>query len=335
MRLDLQELARTNPPATDAVAIELVSSIAVAGDILRFKSRRGVLGRLIDRFSTSRDFVLHESFGTAITALGALFADLERDVTLSDLAVARVAGAVAELQEQTERLAVRSAATDAALQQLAATTEKLRARVDAIEHRLTAVELHVAARDTVDRALAAWIAGRTYAGLPWLLQVVLLAREICSSRAVAATLSSDRGRDLERYFLDSVTTRLASSAPASFSLASAIDDALGQLDEDRLVVFLAAFEQAGGARTAPEMAALALGARLRLVAPAARPEHPAWCGIELLRGEGIELSYTTRLPELAGVVLREWRGAAERAFGLRGPVPVLAAASTEQRLLEE
>ena len=162
MRLDLQELARTNPAAMDAVAIELVSSIAVAGDLLRFKARRGVLGRLLDRFSTSRDLALHESFGTAIAALGALFADLERDAVLSDLAVARVAGAVAELQEQADALALRSAATEAALQQLASATETLRARVDAVEHRLTAVELHVAARDAVDRALAAWAAGRTY-----------------------------------------------------------------------------------------------------------------------------------------------------------------------------
>lgn len=329
MGLDLQELARTNPPALDAVAIELVSSIAVAGDLLRFKARRGLLGRLVDRFTTSRDLLLDESFGSAITALSALFLDLERDVILSDLAVTRVADAVAALQVEADRQAVKNAETDAALQQLMTATGKLRSRVDAIEHRLTAVELHVAARDTVDRALAAWTAGRTYAGMPWLLQVVLLAREICSSRAVAATLAGERGRDLEQYFVLSVDRHLSAQAPPSFSLASAIDDALARLDDDRLLLFLAAFEQAGGARSAPSIAAVALGVRLRLVAAGARPAHPAWCGIELLRGEGVDLSYTTRLPELVTNVLREWREAAQRAFAAR------ELAAPAARLLEE
>ncbi|MEA2342119.1 MAG: hypothetical protein QOF63_288 [Thermoanaerobaculia bacterium] len=329
MELKLRELARTNPAAADAVAIELVNSLTVAGDILRFRATRSWLGRLIDRFS-SGDLALDESFGSGLAALSTLFADIEKDVVLTEMGVTTLARKVTGLQADAKRQSAKTSQVAAALQQVAAVAEKLQTRMGEIERRLAHVEIRVEGRDVIDRALAAWKAGRAYAGLPWLLQVTFLSREICSSRAVAAVFASGNGADVEQYVIDSIDAHLQSLAPESFSLATAIDETLAPFDTEDLVLFLTVTGQAAAA-DAPTMAALSLSTRLRLIADQAQPAQPAWCAIELLRGEGAELRFVMKRNEFIRAVLREWQGVAAQVFAPSSNQELTAASG--QRLL--
>jgi predicted transcriptional regulator len=236
---EFQALSEGIPPISDRVLVDVVNGMHVNRELLAHGRRRGFFGRLVagllDGGKQGRLFDANQlriSEGTLQLVL-----ELQERLRASELALRLTQSSLREVR-QAVRTHVEALEThEWWLEQLEARLTHAVGRLDAHEQRLENLELRVLlleAYQDADRSLAAWASGRTYGGLPWLVQLPLLAQEVFSGKAGLGRLPTRDAAQLVTTFVDVVERELRDrDVPEQFSLAAAVDGAWAQMDANQ------------------------------------------------------------------------------------------------------
>ncbi len=297
---NLETLTRRMPSVGEAMVIELVNSVQVAEDIVRFRAGARPVDRLLRKLfgDIDRQDALDGALSAAVRALHELAIDGEMGLARTNRAVTTVAVAVERLRNRVAALETRSEDVERLDLRLDDIEAALGKRLHNVSRVVNALTLRVEAGETIAHALRAWKAGRTYSGLPWILQVWLLVHEIFSSSAVLAVNDTD----LRVRVVDELDGAFA-FVPASFSIADVLDAASASIVETDAQFLIAFFQSQLAMGTFTTTLALTL--ELGTVTELARPPKPGWCAIEVVRGRGGKIDFWMERLELLTAFVNE------------------------------
>ncbi|MFC1437328.1 hypothetical protein ABUW04_03570 [Streptacidiphilus sp. N1-10] len=222
---DVSRIAQELPPIADRALLELANSLVVADDLNSFRREQSAIGGIVARITGSdrkRALLTERALTDGQRALVSWLTEVSGHVTVTDLAVAEVARHVQETRRRIDRTADRAAAQLGELAEVVAMIAEaceerigsLDARVSALEEAQLMLQLRLDADTAFELALERWSAGRTYPGLPWILQIVLLAGEIAQGPA---------GRYARLSGTDTVSDRLVHRILASPRSAAVLE----------------------------------------------------------------------------------------------------------------
>lgn len=306
---NIDSLQRRVPIVGDKAVIDLVNGLEVSRDILRYRRRQGVLGRMLGALTggnAARQQLLDGNAVAGIEALHGWVLELSDTLRISQSALLvtqrsliETRAAVRFHERELSGLGRELARVEEVLQ---ATAGALGKRIDGLDSRLERVERAQQGSTALDLAVSSWAAGRTYQGLPWLVQVALLSDEVFSG-PVGQVERVDGDYSLRRIFVNKVIVE-TQRARAPFSLSELLDETVGGLSQDD--------------RELAE--ALLVDAQLRA--------QPHRAPTRAMLGHAVEFS---RLPEAA------WpRSVGRTAFELVAKeVPALARVTDTSRLIEQ
>jgi hypothetical protein len=278
----LVDLQNRVPPVGDKLLIDLVNGLQVSRDILRFRRRRGFFGRLLDGVTgatASRQEVLDGNLVTGLDAVYSWVLELTDTLRINESALVYTQRSLLEAREKVRQHSSKLRQLDERLDALAQAVSK---RISEVERRLTQLEQRHAARDHVDVALAAWEAGRTYQGFPWLLQVALLTHEVWSG---PAGLVVEEASKLTSYFVDRVLVHGGGRPEPAFSILSLLDLQWSQVaDADRqLACALFDPDSLPDAEISPMLELMGMTGEYLALPREERPERPARLAYALQR----------------------------------------------------
>lgn len=241
--ISIQQLEKRIPPVSDKALIDLVNGIQVNQNILSYRKSRGFFGQLLDNLTRSdraRQLLLD---GNLIAGQQTLYnwvleltdslqiSQLGLQITQKSLLEARNAIRVnKKLLQNHDRAIIEFA------EQLTQIAQQVDYRFQNIEARIHQLEIKVAANEDLDAIISAWEANQTYYDFPWLIQIVLLVKEIFSSAVLTYELET---QDLHKYRSLIINKILARSIPISrnfFSLAELLDLSSQQLIPEDLAL---------------------------------------------------------------------------------------------------
>ncbi|MFI6979209.1 patatin-like phospholipase family protein [Embleya sp. NPDC050154] len=168
----VSELARSIPLVSDALLLELVNCLQVATDLTRLPRHSGFFKAFVARtVGREAQSLLNRNVVDAQRLLLQRIEELTGQGSVSNLALAQAGRLLARTRQDLDRLTTDESDHRTALD---ATLTRLQAGW-ADQHRLLTGRLE--AMHHLDMLITAWSAEQTYRGLPWALQVVLLAQE--------------------------------------------------------------------------------------------------------------------------------------------------------------
>lgn len=294
MPSDLRRLSKTLPGLPDRVLLELGNSVVVAADHTRSRRRQGAVARLVSTLvgrDRERQLLTLQSLVDGQAALAAWATDIQTRAAMTDFALEVVADRVIRTQQRIAAQGERIDHTTAELRRLADIVARVAEAADTrfhrIEDRLEALEqwrgrtdLRMLAGTAFELAVGRWATGQTYANLPWLLQVVLLARELATGPpGQYADVSGDQSYQ-ELFVLRVIDAkRTAADGPGDFVVTRELDRVVGRLgpDEPALLAELlgAGLEPMLRLPTRPLTATITTALELSALPGASRPPHPA------------------------------------------------------------
>ncbi|MFI6851539.1 hypothetical protein [Streptomyces sp. NPDC050416] len=304
------------PVVADRIMLELANSLVVAEDLTPFRSEQSAIAALLARL-TGRDRRRETLTARALVdgqkALVAWATELTGHAQVTDIVV----GLVAEhLQQTRAELARADAHTAARLEDLAdvvaRVTEvceqrfaKAESRLAALERQGQLVQLRLAAEESLELSVSRWSAGRSYSQLPWLLQVVLLSREVATGPAGRNDHLTGSDAFQERLIHRILQAPRTMGLPRDrFTLAELIDESYRDMDDPKMLHLVAevlgsGLEPSLAIPAGPLSSALTVSAELASLPGPARLERPAETALALVRRRGGALQRTTSRREVA------------------------------------
>lgn len=180
----LQELEQNIPIISDKALIDLVNGIHVNRDVIQFRKNNGVFSYLLSLLSGNeqkRQSLVFENFLSGQIALTEWVTEITNSLNISQIALIKTQEKLIE----TKRLIF---ATEKNYQDLNNSLAHLNIYINerfiSIDKRLQALEIAIAASESLDQIVGAWKAKKTYGNFPWLLQVYFLVLEVYSSPVV-------------------------------------------------------------------------------------------------------------------------------------------------------
>jgi hypothetical protein len=186
----------------------------------------------------------------------------------------------------------------------------MESRIYQIEDRVRMLELSVAAQKDFEQIITAWEANLTYSDLPWIVQVVMLVKEVFSSLVSVYELQT---KDILTYRSQLVNRILARSEIAHarfFSLSDLLDSAWQQSkDLNDLELSLGILET----RTLPYLRkqriplvfTMATTLEFASLTEEARPSKPGRCAVEICRTQIQDVDYTTTMNNFVTQITHE------------------------------
>ncbi|MBO3461502.1 YjcZ-like family protein [Aetokthonos hydrillicola Thurmond2011] len=309
--INLEELQRKVPVVGDKVLLDLVNGVQVNRDIIRYRKNRGFFGRLLDELGGSdrqRQILLDGNLIAGQKALCDWILELTDSLRISQVALEFTQQSLLEV-----RSAMRRKKSD--VQTLGQTFDYLTKQVDSklniLEARIYNLEIENSARRDFEQIITAWLARQTYTGLPWLIQIILLIREVFSSSVALYELTVGDNREFRQLLANKIIAE-SKQMPANFFALYELLDKTYELMVDKEKEL----ELATGlleVRSIPQQRLLStpylftIGTTLELASlpERIRPTKPAECAIELCRDQIEVISYTTDINELVPNLIEE------------------------------
>jgi hypothetical protein len=314
MNDDLTAFAERVPLVTDRVLLELANGLTVASALTAERESRGVIARLAAQV-TGRDhkaqLMTLRSLIDGQQAMTEWLNEVTARGAITDLALAHVTAylsetsqIVADTRAAAWRLAGDIQGISEALASLSAVCGK---RLDDLESWREKVTLYMSAQRAFEMAVERWQAKRSYAGLPWPYQVLLLAREVAAGPC--GRWDYAHGPEFSVRLADRMVARL-SDVPGSLLVTELLEASWAEVPDVEERLFLAemldvgldpALALPGGLLTA----AAALTMELAALPDAARPAQPALLALELTRRRRGWLDRGATMPGLVRAAVRE------------------------------
>ncbi len=189
-------------------------------------------------------------------------------------------------------------------------SHRIENKIDQIEDRVRLLELSVEAQRDFERIVTTWEAKRTYRDLPWMIQVVMLVKEVFSSSVAIYEL---RTQDTLTYRHQLVNRILATSEITNtkfFSLSDLLDSAWQQVSSrNDLELSLGLLETHtlpySRKQSLPLLFTVATTLELATLDEEIRPSQPGRCAVELCRAQIQEIDYTTTTHDFITQVTHE------------------------------
>jgi YjcZ-like protein len=292
----LFDLQQRIPVVGDKALVDLINGIDVSRDILRYRKGRSFLGKLIDQLGGKDEklqSLLNDNSVVGQVALTQWILELCDSIRISQVALQVTQNSLLEARNAIRRQHDKSQLQEHRLQSVEQKIELLSVqvyeRIDEIEARLGKVELRVSANEDLERILAAWSAEQTYSKLPWVIQILLLVREVFSSAVITYELQSG---DTEK-FRELLTNRIVAASPQMPKIFFGLSDLLEQTcttiaERDRVIIAgLTEVRSLSQHRlqTMPYLFTIGTTLELATLPSGAKPEQPAKCAIELCRNQ--------------------------------------------------
>jgi hypothetical protein len=306
---ELKKLQRRFPVVGDKALIDLINGIQVSQDIVRYRKNQGFFGRLFDTFNgknRQRQILLEENLLAGQQALTNWVCELTDSLRISQVALQITQQSLLEA-----RNAIRSQQQEFInfKQQLNQLVQYVDARFNQLEKQIHQLEVRLSANEDLDRIVTAWEAGRTYTQLPWVVQVVLLTREVFSSAVVTYELETSDTQNYREWLADKIISKSQQLPKNSFSLADLLEQSWRDIEHNDLELSATLLE----IRSIPQQRLLktphlfAMGTTLELATlpESIRPEKIGQCAFELSHAHIGNLSRTTDARELIEAVIEE------------------------------
>ena len=228
--IPIKQLEKRIPPVSDKALINLVNGIQVNQNILSYRKSRGFFGQILDNLTGSdrdRQLLLDGNLIAGQQALHNWVLELTDSLKISQLGLqvtqkslleARNAIRVNKFRLQYQERAISGLAEQ--LRQLAIQVDK---RFKTLESRIQQLEIKIAANEDLDYILSAWEANQTYYDLPWLIQIILLVKEIYSSSVIIYELETQDREKYRQLIINKILANSTFVAQNFFSLAELLD----------------------------------------------------------------------------------------------------------------
>ena len=180
----LCELQRRVPVVGDKALIDLVNGLSVSKDMLRYSKSRSFFGKLFDKFDGSnekRRLILDGNLIVGQEALHDWMLELCDSLNITQVGLTETQRSLLETRNAIRSLKSQQAEFQALRFGLENLAKQFGDRIDKLEARARHLEIRVAAKEDIDNIFAAWESTQTYENLPWLIQIVLLSKEVFSS----------------------------------------------------------------------------------------------------------------------------------------------------------
>jgi hypothetical protein len=307
-----ESLLRRVPLAADVALIELVNAIHVAGDVIAFRQRRDVVGALLDRLTGahSEKAGLHGRMQLLATErLLDLVVQLLQGQQVSYVALARTQESVLEARRairglQGERGEERLLLAES-LRRLEALSSDVQAGIAALHARVDTLEHSHRAHLAVDTVVSDWTAGRSYAGLPPVVQVHFVAAQVFSGYPAAYELETNDRTTFRTLLATKMLTAFGYQPSALLSVARLFQSAWDDMTADDREIVAASFEPRRQPPPSSESWRFVLGTvgELGLMDEAVRPRELGAFAAELHRHVIGPLPRTVSMGDLvAGIV---------------------------------
>jgi NTE family protein len=157
--LYFKQLEERIPIVSDQILIDLVNGFQISEEMLLFRERRGILGKLID--ITGEQDRLRQLRTDKLLIKGQQF--------LTDLLV--------ELNNSLTFSYFTLQVTRNKLKEIKVVNSKFEEKLEKLDLRLERLEIN----QEIDLIVDAWSARRIYTNLPWVIQIAMLSRGVCSN----------------------------------------------------------------------------------------------------------------------------------------------------------
>lgn len=314
--LTLEDLQRRVPVVGDKALIDLVNGIQVNRDIIRYRKNRGFFGQLLDTLAGSdrqRQLLLDGNLLAGQDALHQWVLELTDVLQVSQVALQITQQSLLEtrtaIRSQRQDLAELSQHLTRLAQAVEARLSELDSRVHRLEKRVAANELRAAANEDLDRIFTAWSAQQTYIGFPWLLQVVFLIRELCSSSILLYELESGDSMQFRDRFINKILAESKHIPDRFFSLTDLLDETWRSTSSTDRNLATGLLETCSLSRqrlqNIPYLYTIGTTFELAALPESARPTKPAECAIELCRTQIESIPFGTDKKELITLIVEE------------------------------
>lgn len=312
----LNALQRRVPVVGDKALIDLVNGIQVSKDLIRYRKNRGFFGKLMDRLDGSdrqRQILIDGNLIAGQEALHQWVLELSDSLRISQVALEVTQQSLLEardaIRQQKRSLQEQKQAVLALSKQFEQLAQQLGTRLNQLEARVRKLEVRLAANEDLDRIVTAWAAEQTYIKLPWLVQVVLLAREVFSSSVAIYELETGDTTRFRPLLVNKILSTSSQMPKSFFGLADLLDVSWTEMEEsDRfLTATLLEVHSLPKPRLLNVPLLFTIGTTLELATlpEEARPAKPGQCALALCRSQIDSISRTTDARELVTAVIEE------------------------------
>jgi hypothetical protein len=313
--LSLDALQRRVPVVGDKALVDLVNGIQVSKDLVRYRKSQGSIGRLLDSLTGNnrqRQLLLDGNLIAGQEALHQWILELSDSLRISQVALELTQQSLLEarnairrrhqyLQQQEQELRLLN-------QNLEHLARSIDARVNQLDARIHRVEGRVDAIEDFGSIVRAWTAGRTYAELPWVVQVALLARELFSSSVAVYELETG-DTHYRQWLVDEIQTASQQMPKTFFGLADLLDLTWVKMTEDDRQLAASLLEIRSmplqRVRNTPFLFAIGTTLELAVLPNKARPSRPAHSALELCRVQVASIPRTTDAREFVTQIVEE------------------------------
>ena len=239
----IQQIEKRIPPVSDKALINLVNGIQVNQNILSYRKSRGFIGQLLDSLTKSdrdRQLILDGNLIAGQQTLHNWVLELTDSLRISQLGLQVTQKSLLEarnaIRVNKNRLQHQEQVIIDLTQQLTQLAQQVDYRFQAIEARIHQIEIKIAANEDLDSIISAWEANRTYYDLPWLIQIILLVKEIFSSAVIIYELETQDTEKYRQLIINKILARSTQIAQNFFSLAELLNLSSQQLVPADLVL---------------------------------------------------------------------------------------------------
>lgn len=314
---ELEKLERRVPIVSDKAIINLVNGIQVNRDLIRYQRQQGFFGRLFDKLAgvdAGRRILLDGNLIAGQQALYDWVMEFADSLRISQIALELTQNSLLEargaIRKQKEILTTHQQDINILDDKLNKLTHRIESRIYQIEDRVRTLELSVAAQKDFEQIMTAWESRLTYSGLPWIIQVVMLVKEVFSS---SISIYEMQTRDTLTYRNQLVNRILATSEIAHtkfFSLSDLLDSSWQQIKD------LNDFELSLGIlethtlpylrkQRIPLIFTMTTTLELAALAEEIRPSKPGRCAVEICRAQIQDIDYTTTMNDFITQIIGE------------------------------
>ena len=314
--IPIEEIEKRIPPVSDKALIDLVNGIQVNQNILNYRKSRGFFGQLLDNLTGSdraRQLLLDGNLIVGQQTLHNWVLELTDSLKISQLGLQVTQKSLLEarnaIRVNKNRLQHQEQTIIELAEQLTELAQQVDYRFQNVEARIHQLETKVAANEDLDFIISAWEANQTYYDLPWLIQIILLVKEIFSSAVITYELET---QDIEKYRQLIINKILARSIPIAqnfFSLAELLDLSSQQLETEDLALCAGILETRSITPTrlnnTPLMFSLGTTLELAQLPPEAQPKQLGKSAISICRQQINYLPRQMDTKELVTTIVNE------------------------------
>lgn len=313
----LQELERRVPIASDKALINLVNGIQVNRELIFYKKSRGFFGKIFDNLvgkDRERQTLIDGNLIAGQEALCNWVTELTDSLRISQIALELTQNSLLEariaIRKQKEYFSNQKkdlALLDIKLNEL---THKIENRLLNFEDRIRNLELNAAAQKDFELIITSWEAKLTYVNLPWIIQTIMLIKEIFSSAVAKYELHTNDKVTYRRLLVNKILSANKTINSKFFSLPDLLELTWQQakiLDDIELSLGILEIRSLPNSRiqNMPLTFTLATTLELAALAKDIRPPKPARCAVELCRTQIKEIDYTTTIHEFITQITHE------------------------------